>query len=65
MDLTEQTGSSSRTGVNKIVRFKRVEHIFVTPAALAIARAVIVNEIDADELFAAIDFVLQAYEAEG
>jgi len=50
--------------VNKIVRFKRVEHIFVTPAALAIARAVIVNEIDADELFAAIDFVLQVYEAE-
>lgn len=55
--------------MNKIVRFRRFQEIvegkggvFVSYEAIAIARAVLVNEIDADELFAAIALVINEGE---
>ena len=55
--------------MNKIVRFRRFEEViektggvFVSYEAIAIARAVLVNEIDADELFAAIALVINEAE---
>ena len=43
--------------MNNIIPFKRAETIQVTDAAFAIARAVIVNDIGPDELFAAIEII--------
>ncbi len=52
--------------MNKIVGFTRYWEIiekkggiFVSYEAIAIARAVVVNEIDPDQLFAAIALVMQ------
>ena len=43
--------------MNNIISFKRAETSQVTDAAFAIARAVIINEIGPDELFAAIEII--------
>ncbi len=55
--------------MNKIVRFHRYEDvlespdgIYVTREAIAIARCVLANDIDPDELFAAICLLIDASE---
>ena len=48
--------------MNNIIKFERTETIQVTDAAFAIARAVIVNDIGPDELFAAIEAICNEEE---
>ncbi len=55
--------------MNKIVRFHRYEEVIESPdgilvsrEAIAIARCVLVNDIDPDELFAAICLLIDQSE---
>lgn len=50
--------------MNNIVSFARPEAVEISDAAIALAKAIVVNEIGPDELFAAVDLVSSVWEAE-
>ena len=48
--------------MNNIKRFKRQDYVEVREAALAITKAIIVNEIGEEELFAALAYLFMGSE---